>query len=174
MYKTVDAFMESVINKNPGQEEFHQAVEEVAESVFPFIKANPVYDVIVDYSILESFDSHLRPFNKNQLFEFLYVVSWLSKSSSYNIVLNKLVPLKQHLVKLDPTKLILPKLVSLKLTLVKLQPFKDILLSVKSNCVIMYIPFNCHHIQEISILLSYKNNFAAFVDTMGTRLNDVG
>ena len=32
------------------------------------IKTNPVYDVIVDYSILESFDSHLRPFNKNQLF----------------------------------------------------------------------------------------------------------
>ena len=24
MYKTVDAFMESVISKNPGQDEFHQ------------------------------------------------------------------------------------------------------------------------------------------------------
>ena len=34
MYKTVDEFMESVINKNPGQEEFHQAVEEVLNQLF--------------------------------------------------------------------------------------------------------------------------------------------
>ena len=43
MYKTVDAFMESVINKNPGQEEFHQAVEEVVESIWDFLQENPHY-----------------------------------------------------------------------------------------------------------------------------------
>ena len=41
MYKTVDAFMESVINKNPGQEEFHQAVEEVVESIWTYLQENP-------------------------------------------------------------------------------------------------------------------------------------
>ena len=43
MYKTVDAFMESVINKNPGQEEFHQAVEEVVESIWTYLQENPHY-----------------------------------------------------------------------------------------------------------------------------------
>ncbi|SVC80285.1 uncharacterized protein METZ01_LOCUS333139, partial [marine metagenome] len=43
MYKTVDAFMESVINKNPGQEEFHQAVEEVMESIWDYLQENPHY-----------------------------------------------------------------------------------------------------------------------------------
>jgi len=43
MYKTVDAFMESVINKNPGQEEFHQAVEEVVESIWDYLQENPHY-----------------------------------------------------------------------------------------------------------------------------------
>jgi len=43
MYKTVDEFMESVINKNPGQEEFHQAVEEVVESIWDYLQENPHY-----------------------------------------------------------------------------------------------------------------------------------
>ena len=43
MYITVDAFMESVINKNPGQEEFHQAVEEVVESIWDYLQENPHY-----------------------------------------------------------------------------------------------------------------------------------
>ena len=43
MYKTVDEFMESVINKNPGQEEFHQAVEEVVESIWDYLHENPHY-----------------------------------------------------------------------------------------------------------------------------------
>ena len=34
MYKTVDAFMETVISKNSGQDEFHQAVHEVVESIW--------------------------------------------------------------------------------------------------------------------------------------------
>ena len=32
------------------------------------INTGPSYDVIVDYSVLQSFDSHLKSFNKNQLF----------------------------------------------------------------------------------------------------------
>ena len=41
MYKTVDAFMETVINKNPGQDEFHQAVHEVVESIWDHLQDNP-------------------------------------------------------------------------------------------------------------------------------------
>jgi len=41
--KNVEAFMENVIAKNPGEKEFHQAVEEVAESIMPYIEKNPIY-----------------------------------------------------------------------------------------------------------------------------------
>ena len=34
-------FMAKVIAKNPAEPEFHQAVQEVAESLFPFIEENP-------------------------------------------------------------------------------------------------------------------------------------
>ncbi|MEA3457952.1 MAG: Glu/Leu/Phe/Val dehydrogenase dimerization domain-containing protein, partial [Candidatus Thermoplasmatota archaeon] len=43
MEKNVEAFMEKVIEKNPGEKEFHQAVQEVVESVMPFIERNPKY-----------------------------------------------------------------------------------------------------------------------------------
>ena len=43
MYKTVDAFMEPVIIKNPGQDEFHQAVQEVVESIWDYLQENPQY-----------------------------------------------------------------------------------------------------------------------------------
>ena len=43
MHKTVDSFMESVISKNPGQDEFHQAVEEVVESIWDYLQENPHY-----------------------------------------------------------------------------------------------------------------------------------
>ena len=43
MYKTVDSFMEYVIKKNPGQDEFHQAVEEVVESIWDYLQDNPHY-----------------------------------------------------------------------------------------------------------------------------------
>ena len=46
----VDDFMAKVIAKNPVEVEFHQAVREVAESVFPFIEENPKYS---DAKILE-------------------------------------------------------------------------------------------------------------------------
>jgi len=39
----VEQFMANVIAKNPGEREFHQAVQEVAESLIPFIEENPGY-----------------------------------------------------------------------------------------------------------------------------------
>jgi glutamate dehydrogenase (NADP+) len=39
----VKKFMEKVIEKNPGEVEFHQAVEEVVTSLVPFLEKNPNY-----------------------------------------------------------------------------------------------------------------------------------
>jgi len=39
----VSEFMAKVIAKNPGENEFHQAVQEVVESLMPFIEENPKY-----------------------------------------------------------------------------------------------------------------------------------
>jgi len=39
----VNQFMEQVIAKNPGEVEFHQAVQEVVASVMPVVESNPVY-----------------------------------------------------------------------------------------------------------------------------------
>jgi glutamate dehydrogenase/leucine dehydrogenase len=39
----VNEFMASVIARNPGETVFHQAVQEVVESLLPFIEANPKY-----------------------------------------------------------------------------------------------------------------------------------
>jgi len=39
----VDAFMEAVVDKNPGEVEFHQAVREVVESVMPVVESEPAY-----------------------------------------------------------------------------------------------------------------------------------
>lgn len=39
----LDSFMEKVINKNPGEKEFHQAVRVVVDSLVPFIEENPKY-----------------------------------------------------------------------------------------------------------------------------------
>ena len=41
----VNEFMAKLIAKNPGESEFHQAVQEVVESLMPFIEANPKYKV---------------------------------------------------------------------------------------------------------------------------------
>jgi len=46
----VKQFMEKVIKRNPGEPEFHQAVEEVVTSVMPFIEKNKKYQ---DAKILE-------------------------------------------------------------------------------------------------------------------------
>jgi len=41
--KLVKEFMAKIIAKNPGELQFHQAVQEVAESVIPFIEEHPQY-----------------------------------------------------------------------------------------------------------------------------------
>jgi glutamate dehydrogenase (NADP+) len=41
--KKIEQFMAKVVAKNPGETEFHQAVQEVAETVIPFIEENPKY-----------------------------------------------------------------------------------------------------------------------------------
>ncbi len=40
----INAFMDDIIKKNPGQKEFHQAVVEIANNVIPFINRNPQYE----------------------------------------------------------------------------------------------------------------------------------
>ena len=42
----LQAYMDWVVDRNPGETEFHQAVHEVAETVIPFINDNPVYSKI--------------------------------------------------------------------------------------------------------------------------------
>lgn len=44
----LDQFMAKVIAKNPTEVEFHQAVREVVETLFPFIEENPKYNGILD------------------------------------------------------------------------------------------------------------------------------
>jgi glutamate dehydrogenase (NADP+) len=39
----VDEFMQGLVKRNPGEDEFHQAVQEVAESVMPFVLEHPEY-----------------------------------------------------------------------------------------------------------------------------------
>ncbi len=43
MEKNVEAFIEKIIENNPGENEFHQAVREVAESIMSYINKNPQY-----------------------------------------------------------------------------------------------------------------------------------
>ncbi|MBS3768908.1 MAG: NADP-specific glutamate dehydrogenase [Bacteroidales bacterium] len=43
MEQSLEEFMGRIAAKNPGEEEFHQAVQEVAESLMPFIEENPKY-----------------------------------------------------------------------------------------------------------------------------------
>jgi len=50
MYKTPKDFMAYVKDRNPNQPEFHQAVSEVVESIWPVIQKNPKYQ---DANILE-------------------------------------------------------------------------------------------------------------------------
>ncbi len=43
IYNSVEDFMEMVITKNSGEKEFHQAVQEVVESLWDFMQDNPRY-----------------------------------------------------------------------------------------------------------------------------------
>ena len=48
--KYVDGFMAELTAKNPGEKEFHQAVQEVLESVAPYMMEHPY---LIDQKILE-------------------------------------------------------------------------------------------------------------------------
>ena len=50
MQQTLEAFLEGVRHRDPHQPEFHQAVTEVMESLWPFIEQNPKY---ADKKLLE-------------------------------------------------------------------------------------------------------------------------
>lgn len=43
MPASVEAFLQQLYRRDPGQPEFHQAVEEVLRSLWPFLQANPQY-----------------------------------------------------------------------------------------------------------------------------------
>ncbi len=43
MFETVDSFLARLKQRDPHQPEFHQAVEEVVRSLWPFLEANPRY-----------------------------------------------------------------------------------------------------------------------------------
>ena len=43
MYNSIEQFMEYVQSKNPGENEVHQAVHEVTESLWDFLQNNPHY-----------------------------------------------------------------------------------------------------------------------------------
>ena len=43
MTESIDTFMQRVETKNPGEKEFHQAVREVTESIWPVIEREPRY-----------------------------------------------------------------------------------------------------------------------------------
>jgi glutamate dehydrogenase (NADP+) len=48
MSAKVEQFMQKVIAKNPSENEFHQAVQEVVESLLPFVEENPRYEGILE------------------------------------------------------------------------------------------------------------------------------
>ena len=48
MSAKVEQFMANVIAKNPSENEFHQAVREVVESLLPFVDENPRYNGILE------------------------------------------------------------------------------------------------------------------------------
>ncbi len=43
MSDAVNAFMEGIVARNPGEKEFHQAVREVVETLMPYLEKNPKY-----------------------------------------------------------------------------------------------------------------------------------
>ncbi|OOG24215.1 glutamate dehydrogenase [Thioalkalivibrio denitrificans] len=49
-YETLDAFMANVVARNPGEDEFHQAVAKVMQSLWPFIRNHPRY---AEHSLLD-------------------------------------------------------------------------------------------------------------------------
>jgi len=74
MDKNVEKFMEEIKAKNSGEKEFHQAVQEVAESIMPFIDKNPKYKKA---KILERIAEPERVI--------MFRVPWIDDSGEYQI-----------------------------------------------------------------------------------------
>jgi glutamate dehydrogenase (NADP+) len=70
----LDKFMSGLIRRNPGQTEFHQAVQEVAESVLPYILEHPQYH---HARILERLTEPDRVI--------IFRVSWMDDTGNYRI-----------------------------------------------------------------------------------------
>ena len=73
-YKSLEEFLGNVAERNPGQPEFLQAVEEVMESLWPFISENPRY---AEHGVL---DRLLEP---ERIIQFR--VSWLDDSGEVHV-----------------------------------------------------------------------------------------
>jgi glutamate dehydrogenase (NADP+) len=43
VYSSIEDFMDMVVSKNPAEKEFHQAVQEVVESLWDYLQENPLY-----------------------------------------------------------------------------------------------------------------------------------
>ena len=71
----ISQFLESVASKNPNETEFLQAVEEVAETIIPFIADKPKYK---DSNILESMCEPERVF--------MFKVPWLDDNGRLQII----------------------------------------------------------------------------------------
>lgn len=74
MDANVKEFMDKLIAKNPGEKEFHQAVQEVVESLMPFINANPKYK---EAKILERMTEPERVV--------MFRVPWIDDKGEYQI-----------------------------------------------------------------------------------------
>lgn len=70
----VKQFMDRVLSKNPGENEFHQAVMEVVEVLIPYIEKNPHYQ---DAKILERMVEPERTF--------IFRVPWVDDSGEFQI-----------------------------------------------------------------------------------------
>ncbi|MCX5704514.1 MAG: NADP-specific glutamate dehydrogenase [Candidatus Omnitrophica bacterium] len=74
MSKRIEDFMAKVVEKNVGEKEFHQAVQEVVESLAPYIEKNPKYD---DAKILERIVEPERVF--------MFRVPWLNDKGEIQV-----------------------------------------------------------------------------------------
>lgn len=72
--KQLKDFMQAVIARNPGEPEFHQAVQEVAESVIPFLDENKKYK---DAKILERISEPERVL--------IFRVPWMDDKGNFQI-----------------------------------------------------------------------------------------
>ena len=70
----VDTFMAGLCRRNPGEDEFHQAVQEVVESLMPFLLDNPKYK---EARILERLTEPDRVI--------IFRVSWVDDEGSFRV-----------------------------------------------------------------------------------------